>query len=289
MIIRYNNKQFNLKIVKGSKEYVFVTLHGIQSNNTSWRYLEKWLNERATVINFDARCNGQDKKRASRMHSTYVRDLRDVVLWTKREYQKSKIIVIGSSWGAAVGMHFANKYSHLVHKIVLWSIPQNIFTSEEAKQNKEVSKKNNEGKIAVTSNFEYAWKLLVMLLFNINTKAYTKIDLDRTANNKTLSRMNKMKKPEATPVKLFYAAWKNIFLSWRIIKKINKGTDRKLLYIQSTKDEYATDKKMKFIRKNTGEGIEYIELDKGKHAFQWETKDDLYKDVFKMVFNFIQK
>ena len=288
MEIIFNNKTFQTKIVDGNTDIIFITCHGLQSNKTSFRYFEKWLDKRATVINFDIRTNGDDKKRATRMQSTYTRDLRDVVLWAKSKYMGSKIVLLGSSWGASLVLNFMKSHSSLVYKCIAWSIPHNIFSSEEAKNNNKVAKTKDKD-LEVTSNFGFAWRIILMVLFNINFKSYTKIDLDRTANNKALKRLNSMQKPKATPVKLFYSTWKSIVWSWHSMKMINKKLQRSTLYIQSSIDSYATRDKLDFIRQHTGKGIKYIELAKGKHAFQWELEDDLYIEVFEMVWDFINQ
>ena len=293
--ININKKSFPGRIHIGDKpKYIFVTHHGMLSNNTSFRYFEKWLGENAIVVNYDARCNGENKMRASRMAGTYVRDLRDVIRWAKKEYPNIPVVTLGSSIGASVVIAYAKKYgTREVYKNIAWSVPYNFISGEEAqetvKETKEKVKNNDDLGIKEPSKLQWANKFIWMILFNLNLKAYVKIDLDRTANNKTLSRLNRMNKPKATPVKLFYASGKLIWTSNKNIKKINKGTDEKLLYFQSTKDSYLTPKKLEQLKKWTGNGTKMILMDEGKHAFQWETENNLNERVFEMLTEWLNK
>lgn len=294
-LIKINNKEFPGRVHVGSKpKYLFVTHHGLLSNNTSFRYFEKWIGENGIVVNYDMRVNGENKMRASRMASTYIKDLRDVIRWAKKEYPDIPVVTIGSSIGASVVIGYAKKYgTNEVYKNVAWSIPYNFISGEEA--NEQIDKTKKEAKQLEEVGFKeptkltWANKFFWMILFNLNTKAYAKIDLDRTANNKTLSRLNKMNKPKATPVKLFYASGKLIWTSNKKINKINKRSENEFLYFQSTIDSYLTKKKLEQLKKITGKGVNAIFLDKGKHAFQWETENNLNERVFQKVLDWLNK
>lgn len=293
--IKFNNKEFPGRVHVGSKpEYIFVTNHGMLSNNTSFRHFEKWIGEKGIVVNYDIRVNGKNTMRASRMSSTYVRDLRDVIRWAKKEYPGIPVVTIGSSLGASIVIAYANKYgTKEVFKNVAWSIPYNFISGEEAtetvKETKEKVNQYQELGIKEPTMFTWAMKFALMLPFNINTKAYVKIDLDRTANNKALSRLNRMNKPAATPVKLFYASGKLIWSSNRRLKYINNRNDQQeFLYFQSTVDSYLTKKKLEQLKKVTGKGVKVNYLDEGKHAFQWETENSLNERVFQMIINWLK-
>lgn len=293
LMIEFNNKKFPGRVHIGNEpKYLFVTHHGILSNNTSFRYLEKWLGESAIVVNYDARVNGQNKMRASRLASTYVRDLRDVIRWSKQQYPNIPVVTIGSSWGAAVVASYAYKYSTKeVYKNVAWSIPYNFISSRESKevQNETKEKINKYKELGIKEPTKLTWaiKFLLMLSTNINVKAYVKIDLTKTANNKILAKINKIKKPVATPIKLFYATGKLILSANRKLKSINKNKEEEFLYIQSTIDSYITEKKIKQLKKWTGNGVKTYYLNEGKHAFQWENESGLNLKVFDMVIQWL--
>lgn len=292
--IKFNNKEFPGRIHIGDKpKYIVVTHHGMLSNNTSFRYLENWIGENGIVVNYDVRVNGKNKMKASRMASTYVRDFRDVIRWAKNKYPNIPVITLGSSIGAAVVTSYAKKYGvKEVYKNIAWSIPYNFISGEEASEaiNKTKEKVNQYEELGIKEPtiLTWIWKFSLMIFFNINSKAYVKIDLNRTADNKILSRINKINKPEATPVKLFYASGKLIWTANRNLRKINKKNNQEFLYIQSTKDSYLTDKKLKQLKKWTGCGVKTYYLDEGKHAFQWENKSGLNIRVFKMVWNWLE-
>lgn len=291
-VIKINNKEFPVRIHEGEKpEYVFVTHHGMLSNKTSFRYLEKYLGETAIVVNYDARVNGDNKMRASRMMGTYTRDLRDVVRWSKEHYPNVKVVTLGSSWGASVVIDHARKYSNEIFKAVAWSVPYKFAHGEDAVETskKANSKENKEATIKETTTWGYAWRFMLMLMFNINTKSYTKIDLTKTANNKALARINRMNKPKATPVKLFYATYKHIMTSNKNMIKIdNKNRESELLYFQSTIDGYLDPKKLDKLKQHSSNGLALNILDEGKHAFQWETENKLNERVFQMMLNWLK-
>ena len=293
--IEINKKIFPARIHVGDNpKYVFITNHGMLSNNTSFRYFEKWLGEDGIVVNYDIRTNGQNKMRSSRMAGTYVRDLRDVIKWTKNKYKNLPIITIGSSLGASIVLAYAKKYGNKdVYKHIAWSIPYNFVSGEEAVETANKTKKeiaeNEKAKFKEPTKFSWAMKFFIMIFTNYNAKAYVKINLERTADNKTLKRINRMNKPKATPVKLFYASGKLIFCSNRYMKKINKRENNQALYFQSTKDSYLTNKNLKKIKNNTGTGVKLILMNKGKHAFQWENENGLNIKVFEDIKKFINK
>lgn len=287
MVINFQNTNFNIRLIDGSGKILFITHHGLKSNNTSWRYFERWINGKYPILSFDARSNGKDKKRATRMHWTYVRDLRKIILWAKEKYRNHKIILLGSSWGASVVLNLERKYPNLVDYTIAWSIPHKMFRSEDAINNIDAAKNNKISENKITTNYGYTWRLILMLIFNINFKVITKIDLERTANNKLLARMNKIQKPSPTPIKLFYSCWKSIHASYKSIKVINKRDYQKVYYLQSKGDSYFKKTKVDFIVKNVGCGIKYKEFAKKMHAFQWETEENFNYKFFKMIFSFI--
>lgn len=291
-IIKVKRKSFPIRIYEGDKpQYLIVTHHGILSNKMSWRYLEKWVNERAIVFNYDARVNGENKLRPSRHPNTYVRDLRDVISYAKKCYPHLPIITLGSSWGATVVISHAQKYGDTIFKAVAWSIPYAFSKGEDkTKKNKDLSQVENkeQTKIKETSKAMYAWKFFWMIFFNFNTKTYTKIDLGMTANNKALARINRLAKPKATPVKLFYSTWLLILRANKNIKKVNnKYEPTKLLYLQSTVDLYLKPKKLEELKKCNGQGAKLHILNEGRHAFQWEKENNLNERVFQIVWNWI--
>ncbi|NQZ65592.1 MAG: alpha/beta hydrolase [Mycoplasmatales bacterium] len=293
--ITYKKKELPVRVHIGNNpKFIFVTHHGLLSNNTSFRYLEKWVGESGIVVNYDARSHGSNKMKASRFGFTYVNDFRDIVRWTKKRFPNIPIITIGSSWGASIVAGYAKKYGVTeVFKNVAWSIPYNFLFSEESKeaQKKDKDEIDQYKKLQIKKPtiFSWTWKMIVVILTNFNTKEYVKLDLQRTANNDTLNRMNKINKPKPTPVKLFYSAGKLILISNRRLKKINKNENAEFLYIQSTMDTYLTKNKLKQVKKWTGKGVESMFLNEGKHAFQWEVKNNLNEKVFQIVVDWATK
>lgn len=296
-VAKIGKKEFPVRIHKGEKpEYLIVTHHGLLSNKTTYRYLEKWAEERAIIVSYDARVNGDNKLRASRMMSTYTRDLKDVVQWAKGMYPGIKVITLGSSWGAAVVVDFARKYPTIADKNVAWSIPYDMFGAEEGKETqakaaeavKELNKEVGKPLVKETTHLGYAWRFALMLSLNINTKSYTKIDLDKTAANKALARINKIVKPQATPVKLFWATFKSVARVFKNFEKINKAEKHEFLYIQSTIDSYLKSNSLEKLKSVTGQGVDVIYLNEGRHAFQWEKENDLNVRVFQMVFDWLE-
>lgn len=296
--ININKKVIPTRIYEGkTPKYIFVTHHGMLSNKTSFRYFEKWVENKAVVISYDARCNGQNNLRASRRTKTYVNDLRDVVRWAKEKYPKIPIVTIGSSWGAAIVSHYAKIYgTRDTYKNVAWSIPYAFATSQEAKKeinknNETIKKVDDKVKVKQTGKFGFTWRMLVMLFFNINTKAYVKIDLEKTANNKALNRLNTLNKPSSTPIKLFWTSGIEIIKANKYLKKIDKkGAKNNFLYIQSLKDSYLKPKKLKQLKKWTNNnGVKTLFLNEGQHAFQWETENNVNIKVFKMVIDFLKE
>ena len=289
--IKINNKTFPARIHEGEKpQYVFVVHHGLLSNKTSFRYFEKWLGDRAILIGYDARVNGDNQLRASRMSSTYARDLRDVIKWAKQEYKDIPVVTLGSSWGANVVIDYAAKYGNQeTFKNVAWSIPFNFMSGEEATEVRTESKKVEEPAIKQTNRFGYAWRFILMILFNINTKALAKVDLEKTANNRALARINRMNKPKKTPVKLFYAVGKSLLTVFKKLNKINKQDKHSFLYIQSKVDSYLRSKDLNKLKSIDNNGLDIVYMDKGKHAFQWETEDKLNEKVFQVVWDWLNK
>ena len=290
-LIKYKNKEIPSKIYIGNKpQYIFVTHHGLISNKNSFRYFERFIKEKAIVVNYDARLNGENKMRASRMSSTYVRDLRDVIRWSKINYPNIPIVTIGSSWGATVVIAYAKKYSNKeTYKNIAWSIPFNFTKSEDSKEENNKEKKIKDIKNIETTYFGYFWKFLIMILFNINAKSYTQIDLNQITNNKTIKRLSKRQGVKPTPVKLFWSALKSIFSSNRNLKKIDNRNSEDFLYFQSLIDVYFNDKQLSKLKKLNGKGVKVIFLKEGKHALQWEEENNLNNKVFEIIMKWLNK
>ena len=291
-IITTNKKRFPARIHKGNKpEYIFVTHHGMLSNKTSWRYFEKYIMENAIVVSYDARVNGDNTLRASRFKSTYTKDLRDVVRWAKTEYPGIKVVTLGSSWGASIVIDHCKKYNEEVYKSIAWSVPYRFTEGEDAVETATTakSKENKEVVVKETGTLGYAWRFFFMLFMNFNTKSYTKIDLTKTADNKALARINRMNKPKATPVKLFWATYKSIRSSNKSMVKINKKfKESELIYFQSTVDTYLDPSKLEELKLNSSNGLKLEILNKGKHAFQWEVENGVNKIVFNTMIKWLK-
>ena len=291
-IIKTNNKEFPTRIHQGDNpDYIFVTHHGMLSNKTSWRYFEKFMKEKAIVISYDARVNGDNKLRPSRLKSTYTRDLRDVVRWAKIEYPGIKVVTLGSSWGASIVVDHCKKYNDEIYKSIGWSVPYRFTEGEDAVETstKAKSKENKEVVVKETGTLGYAWRFFFMLFMNINTKSYTKIDLTKTADNKALARMNRMNKPKATPVKLFWATYKSIKSSNKTMVKINnKFEESEMLYFQSTVDDYLDPAMLEELKLNSSKGLKLEVLNKGKHAFQWENENGVNEIVFNKMLEWLK-
>ena len=290
--VKIKHKKFPCRIHFSPKaKYIFVTHHGILSKNSAFWTFENWIKNKATIISFDARVNGNNKMRASRMSTTYVRDFRDIIFWVKKEYPNIPIVTLGSSWGATIVIQYAKKYgTKHVFKNIAWSIPFNFLSNNKTENNNENDEKAKIEKKLTTKKWGYIWKFFIMLTMNINAKSYTKIDINKITKNKIIIRANRLSELQPTPVKLFWAAYKSILMSNWNLKKINKDKNKnQFLYIQSTKDSYLTQKKLKKLRQNTGYGVDVKYLDEGTHAFQWEIKNNLNHRVFEIILNWLKK
>ena len=280
-----NKKEFPLRIMGNeNSEYVYLLHHGLLSKKESWIPFEKLGINKYLFISFDARGNEGSNLNPSRFVSTYINDLKDIVMWVKKNYPTKKIIVAGSSWGASVVIKFARKYNELVHKVIAWSIPHKIFGSDEtinAIENTKTKKKD-------TSTI---WQMIVaffwMFFFNINTHIKIKINYEKTTKNKTLIRLGKLKTFNSVSTKYLWSVQKILKPSIRAIKYLNKKSKIKILYIQSTHDTYGSKKTYKYLEKNTNNNVDYLLINEFFHAFHWEQTNKLNVRIFNTLRNWI--
>lgn len=264
---KINKKTFPIQVHHGKKpEYLFITHHGIMSSTISWKYFNNWVKDRAIVVSFDARVNGKNHMKAARLSRVYRDDFRDVVRWAKKKFPNLVVVVLGSSWGSSVVAEYMQKYYYEVEKAIIWSFPYNFL-----KNNSEIKKDNGKKQ----SKLNYIWKFGLMLLFNINTKILMKMNLENTGNNRALERLNRIKKPKPVSTKIFWAACKSIKNSNKTLRKINRQhKNTKLVYFQSKQDSFLKNKKLKEIENIKKSGVEIRFFNEGKHAFQWDQKNN---------------
>ena len=281
-----NKKKIPVRICGNeNSEYIFILNHGVLSKKESFRPLEKMGGDKYLYVSFDARGNEGSSLKPSRFTSKYVNDLRDIVLWVKERYLNKKIVVIGSSWGAAIVLEFAKKYNTLVHKIVGWSIPHRTFGSD----NYNNGLKNSKNKKDSSSLLYMIFAFLIMFLTNINTYIKIKIDHQKTTTNKLLIRMGRMKKYDLVSTRYIWVVWKSLIGSIKKVKNLNKKSKVKILYIQSLHDSYGDNKVYEFLKENTGNRVDYLLANEFFHALHWEKSNYLDKRMFDTIIAWVKK
>lgn len=282
-----NNKEVPIRITGNAQsKYIYLLNHGLLSKKESFTPFEKWANDKYLSVSFDARGNEGSLLAPSKFGYKYVNDIRNVVIWLKKKYPNKKIVVVGSSWGAAVVIKFAKRYGQLVHRVISWSIPHKTFSSNAALATLEDATTTSNKD--VSNKWWIGWAFFWMLTLNINTKIKLKIDYEKTAHNKMLARLGKMKTFNIVSTRYIWSAWRILISAIKSIKYLNKKSKVKILYIQSSNDSYGYDRTYKFLDKNTGKQVEYLLIDEFFHALHWEVTNNFNIRMFDAVTNWVE-
>ena len=90
-------------------------------------------------VNWDQRASGKSYERGTSFEDvtleTYDEDIMDVVSYLRERFDEERVILVGHSWGSAIGVRFAAKHPELLHAYIgmgqLLNIPENGKRSME--------------------------------------------------------------------------------------------------------------------------------------------------------------
>lgn len=206
------NKQKNIK-------RMFLFIHGLDGGCSIVKLFDKsFLNKDDCLVSIDMRGQSNNKNKTSKSYQTYVNDLVKLINYLKKEYGYQKIILLGESWGSALGMIVYTQNRNLIDQLICWNMPLRIQKIEE---------------IPLIEFSILISKLIFSLLTNIDTFSTRKFNTKLT-NNKLIARISKMNDQIKKSNKIAIAAWLCFYKSKKIVN--NEKNNMNLLLIQSGED-----------------------------------------------------
>lgn len=135
-------------------------LHGgpgtsaIPLNNGVMQLIEREF----VLVNWDQRASGTSYYRGSDFSDvtldTYNDDIREVVEYLRRRFSVDRIVLVGHSWGSAIGLRFAAQHPELLHAFVGMGQLINIARNGEVSFSWVLGEARRDGNLLAISELE---------------------------------------------------------------------------------------------------------------------------------------
>ncbi|XQP55691.1 MAG: alpha/beta fold hydrolase [Mycoplasmoidaceae bacterium] len=251
---------------------VFIFNGGIGNSIPSCLYMDNIAYDNHYFVTYEKAGHNENRNKPSQFKKFYLKELDEVVRWTKTQLPNRRIYLLGESWGTAINFVYYKNNKNKVNGTVGWNMPFTIANPDK-KSAKEL--------------YSIAWRELLTLLFNVECHIPpVQKGQEQFSRDPLFARLLHIVPPSKTNTKINLAVWRYMRPSFKFICKYGRHSLYNFMYVQSGQDVMSNAKKVRKISKKA-DSKHFTMFPTGYHVLSMEPKESI--DLYKLVLKFIEE